>query len=174
MCLKGDDCLYSHDLSTVPCKFFYLYARCQNAAETCRFSHDLAREDALAYFEKEKQEKEDESSKKEQGIDVHLDTGQLAVPEVLPFGVSFVPEKGEHPLKEEEEEEWASSDEYTEGSDSEEDAPSNDTEQTQSERASDSTVVSSDETVLPFGVSLSTMAPSRSSDKDLSFPAYAP
>ena len=39
-CLKGEDCLFSHALSTFPCKFFHTRGHCLDM-ESCRFSHEV-------------------------------------------------------------------------------------------------------------------------------------
>jgi hypothetical protein len=42
-CQKGENCIYSHDFSTFPCKYFHLENECRD--KLCRFSHSAISEE---------------------------------------------------------------------------------------------------------------------------------
>lgn len=91
--MKGESCLYSHDLKSVPCKFFFLFANCHSTDDACRYSHTMAREDALAYLESEEKEKEEERAKQAAQADASAAEAEpMPDATALPFGVSFVQE----------------------------------------------------------------------------------
>ena len=196
MCLKGDDCLFSHDLKAVPCKFFYLYAKCQHTDAECRFSHSVSREEAFAHFERETAEKEEEERKRREkeeaeALGIVLPTTTTAggsdepsaAEAILPFGISFVrTDDAAHAAveaavvgakgKDDEDEEDGEGDDYegTYSGDEEDDEEGDEDEADQKE-----------EVLLPFGLSASSFArpthdsaASRADELDGSFPAYAP
>ncbi len=39
LCTRGDECPYSHDRSTVPCRFQAVFGNCKNG-DACPYSHD--------------------------------------------------------------------------------------------------------------------------------------
>jgi hypothetical protein len=60
-CSKGDDCLYSHDLQKIPCRYWHAWGRCSSGNE-CRFNHgrideairDRIRQEAHVAVQKER------------------------------------------------------------------------------------------------------------------------
>jgi hypothetical protein len=173
----------------VPCKFFYLYAKCQHTDAECRFSHSVGREEALAHFERETAEKEEEERKRREkeeaeALGIVLPTTTTAggsdepssAEAILPFGISFV--RTDDPAHaaveaavvgaEDKDEEDDEGDDY-EGTDSRDEEDDDDEDEDE------------EEVLLPFGLSASSFArPTHDSaasgvdELDGSFPAYAP
>lgn len=80
ICSKGDSCLYSHDLASIPCRFWHAWGRCA-AGRECRFSHEPVEEALRERIRREAVEavqKERALGKRKRTAD---DVGEHGVPE---------------------------------------------------------------------------------------------
>lgn len=86
--MKGDSCLFSHDLKSVPCRFFYLYHKCLQG-ESCKYAHDMAQADAEAYFEQERKEEEERNRKLAEENEASSSVPEIDMQAELPFGITL-------------------------------------------------------------------------------------